>query len=308
MGIRHFIQQLLRDDAGRVRVVGAVDSDGVSVGSPVQIGGVVDETTPVSAAEGDARSFRATPEGNGIVELRVNDTALADASGVLVQGSVASDGVSAGNPVKSGGEVDDTSPVAAAEGDVRTFRSTPEGNQITEPYRDNTPLFPVPAALADALANPTLALIGGLSHLFNGSTFDRARNNEEVVALASAARTVDTNTATLTNYNGRGLLALLNVTLVSGTTPTLDGSLQAFIPAPADWTTMEGSGGVNVTHTQITAAVTGQKTQVAPGLSQDTTGANRAYNSLVPRRYRWTFTVGGTSPSFTFSQDDLHLN
>tara|TARA_Y100000310_G_scaffold339815_1_gene433676 strand:+ start:48 stop:2210 length:2163 start_codon:yes stop_codon:yes gene_type:complete len=56
------------DAAGRVKVVGAVASDAVAAGNPVQTGGVVDDTTPASAAEADARAFRATPEGNQIVE------------------------------------------------------------------------------------------------------------------------------------------------------------------------------------------------------------------------------------------------
>lgn len=67
------------------------------------------------------------------------------------------------NPVLMGGQVDDTSPAAAGEGDARRLRVTPEGNQISELYRDNisalflddaawtvatNPVFPI-GALAD---------------------------------------------------------------------------------------------------------------------------------------------------------------
>ena len=56
---------------------------------------------------------------------------------VFIEGPIASDGVAAGNPVQQGGVVDDTSPTAAAEGDVRSLRATPEGNLIVEVYKDN---------------------------------------------------------------------------------------------------------------------------------------------------------------------------
>ena len=48
-------------------------------------------------------------------------------------------------PVQIGGSVDDTSPVAANEGDVRRIRVTPEGNQIVELYKDNNALSPIAA-------------------------------------------------------------------------------------------------------------------------------------------------------------------
>ena len=71
---------------------------------------------------------------------------LVDAAGrPLITGPVASDAVAAGNPVPTGGDVDDTSPAAAAEGDRRVFRATPEGNQIVELYKDNNALTPIAA-------------------------------------------------------------------------------------------------------------------------------------------------------------------
>ena len=71
---------------------------------------------------------------------------LVDAAGrILVTGPVASDAAAAGNPIPIGGDVDDTSPASAAEGDRRVFRSTPEGNQIVELYKDNNALSPIAA-------------------------------------------------------------------------------------------------------------------------------------------------------------------
>ena len=71
---------------------------------------------------------------------------LVDASGrIIVAGPAASDSAEAGNPVQIGGSVDDTSPAAAAEDDVRRIRCTPEGNVIVELYKDNDALAPIAA-------------------------------------------------------------------------------------------------------------------------------------------------------------------
>ena len=64
---------------------------------------------------------------------------LVDSAGrIIVTGPVASDGVLAGNPILLGGSVDDTSPAAAAEGDVRVLRSSPEGNLLVEVMSGNS--------------------------------------------------------------------------------------------------------------------------------------------------------------------------
>ena len=63
----------------------------------------------------------------------------------LSTGPSASDAPETGNPVQVGGSVDDTSPAAAGEGDVRRFRATPEGNFIVELYKDNIALSPIAA-------------------------------------------------------------------------------------------------------------------------------------------------------------------
>ncbi|QQE80937.1 hypothetical protein [Alicyclobacillus sp. SO9] len=52
---------------------------------------------------------------------------------------------------------------------------------------------------------------------YNGSTWDRVRNNTQGTLLASAARTSTTNSANVTNYNSRGVIVDLSVTNASGT-------------------------------------------------------------------------------------------
>lgn len=48
--------------------------------------------------------------------------------------------------------------------------------------------------------------------LYNGVSHDRQRNNNDLTLLASATRTVTTNSADQTNFNARGLIYFLNIT------------------------------------------------------------------------------------------------
>ncbi|WP_424766294.1 hypothetical protein [Paenibacillus sp. sgz302251] len=52
---------------------------------------------------------------------------------------------------------------------------------------------------------------------FNGTTWDRWRNNQQGTLLASATRTANTTTPNQTNHNARGVLVSLIVTAASGT-------------------------------------------------------------------------------------------
>lgn len=70
-------------------------------------------------------------------------------------------------------------------------------------------------ALADAAANPTVPIVGAGEMLFNGTTWDRKRNNTEEVPFASAARTAGSWVDSV-NYNARGAIITLNVTTKTG--------------------------------------------------------------------------------------------
>lgn len=115
-----------------------------------------------------------------------------------------------------------------------------------------------------------------------------------VTAKASAAQGLGTvNGDDLTNFNGKGVLVTLDVTAVSGTTPTLDVKLQH-------------KDSVSGKYVDIPGASFTQKT----GISTDTlliypsitVTANRQVNSTLGKLFRIVSTVGGTAtPIFTFS-------
>ena len=153
--------------------------------------------------------------------------------------------------------------------------------------------FPNAAVAADAYANPTITHEGADLMLFNGATWDRARNNFVTTADASAARTSTVAGATVTNYNAKGAAITINVTAVSGTSPTLVAKLQYSPDGGTTW--------IDYTNKPVTATISaiGQTTLiVCPGVTEV---ANSAVSLPLPRFVRMHYTIGGTTPSLTFA-------
>lgn len=108
----------------------------------------------------------------------------------------------------------------------------------------------------------------------------RTMNMDDVVLLASAARTTTTTgTGQATGNKGTARL-FLNVTAGSGTTPTLDVAIQTSYDGSTNWVA------IGTAFTQATG-VTSQR-KVYPGCD---------------RYIRAVATIAGTTPSFTFSVD-----
>ncbi len=87
----------------------------------------------------------------------------------------------------------------------------------------------------DAVAAPTRANpVAGVGFLYNGATLDRPRNNIEGELLASVARTVETSSATQTNYNHRGVYIFVDWTIEADTV-TLTPKVEIQDPSSGDW-------------------------------------------------------------------------
>lgn len=119
--------------------------------------------------------------------------------------------------------------------------------------------------------------------LYNGTGYDRKRGNVQGTLLASAARTASVNSADTTVYNASKLAVFLDVTAVSGTTPTLNVVVKARDPVSGKYFAIG-------TFTQVTA-IGSQALFIGSGA--DTKFATRTIIAEC--------TIGGTTPSFTFS-------
>lgn len=108
---------------------------------------------------------------------------------------------------------------------------------------------------------------------FNGSTWDRERNNVSTVLVGTGAKTATPTIADQVNYNGRGLVLVMNVTAITATpsvTLYIDGS--------------DNSGGYyNILTSAAITAVGVYTLKVYPGL---VAAANLVANDVLPRNFR----------------------
>ena len=125
--------------------------------------------------------------------------------------------------------------------------------------------------------------------------------NNHVTILSSSARgSGATNSNMITNHSAKGGIFWLEITAVSGTSPTLDVKLQGYDADGDDWVDL----GDNVVGTGAYAFA--QKT----GASSDeltiytglTASSNEVCSGILPNQFRAVGTVGGSStPTVTYT-------
>lgn len=121
--------------------------------------------------------------------------------------------------------------------------------------------------------------------------------NRTVTVASSAARTTTGNSGALiapTRKVGeyRGAVFTLDITAASGTTPTLDVKVQRFDVVSGQYVDLPSAA-----FAQKTATGTDDVT-IYPGIAET---ANRSVSDVIGEVYRVVWTIGGTTPSFTFS-------
>lgn len=100
---------------------------------------------------------------------------------------------------------------------------------------------------------------------------------ESKTLFDSNARTASENGSAV-EFSARSIAFYLSCTAASGTTPTLDVTIEEWDPVSGTWWTV-------VTFTQLTTTGTERKT----------------LTDVAAERFRAVATIAGTSPSFTFS-------
>lgn len=124
---------------------------------------------------------------------------------------------------------------------------------------------------------------------FNGTGFDRMRNNQSNISLAAlVAAAVGANGADQVNYNARGVKVVIDITAITGTGPTLTVTLQGKDPVSGKYYTILASAAL--------AAVATTVLTVYPGIAAST---NVAANDVLPRDWRIVTAIGGTTPAVT---------
>ena len=116
--------------------------------------------------------------------------------------------------------------------------------------------------------------------------------SDQEVVFSSSSRTATENSSDMEQIGFKGVRLFLDISAVTGTTPTLDVKVQA-------------KDKLSGNYIDLTGAVFAQKTStgtdyltIYPGIGET---ANEAISDLVPNTWRAVATIGGTTPDFTFS-------
>jgi hypothetical protein len=196
---------------------------------------------------------------------------------------------------------------------IRVITATIGGTVQASICLSQTPLYShsvdteasTPATLVDAFANPLAGQLGADNMLFNGATWDRARNNVNTVTGDTGVKTATFNGATQTNHNARGAFITIFMGAVTGTTPSAIPQLQWSPDNGTTWLNFGLAGAAIVATGNHSFLVYPTNLSQAAGATPAnlTTGAAQtvAMNSPLPRTWRLVLTITGTTPSFTIT-------
>ena len=141
--------------------------------------------------------------------------------------------------------------------------------------------------------NAPLAVLP-FQYAYNESTWDRVRNNTQGILLASAARTASLLSPTITNYNRRGVLLSINVTAMTGTSPSLVVAVGYDDPIVGSQQWFNGSSA-------ITAPGVYTIVVYPSSLNDVLSSVVLSIEQPIPRFWSIYCNISGTNPSVTFS-------
>lgn len=145
------------------------------------------------------------------------------------------------------------------------------------------------SAISDGVTGGTMN--GAGTFLFNGTNWDKDRNNTEGTLLASAARTSTTSSTDQVNYNARGAIVYFSITAVP-TVETVTLTVTAKDPIAGTYETLLTGA--------AEAGVATKCYMLYPGAGAAANGVDVVNAYPLPRTWRITVTHSA-SGSFTYS-------
>lgn len=304
-------------------VTGNVASGATDSGNPAKVGGVYNTSKPVLTtgqrgdlqleANGSLDVSLYGINGNGInvggpadANIAQNglftvsqgevyngatwDRVRGNTNGAFEQGNVASGIADVGNPVKVGG-VFNSSPLALTSGQRGDIQITAGGTIKAALYASNDLPIAIQGNNLDNLG-VTGQVIAVNSNPFgwNGSSWDRLRNNTDTAAALISLTTSASgtfNSADQTNYNGRGLQLGVNITATIA--QTLQVTVQGKDIVSGQYYTV-GGGTAALASTGFTNVT------IYPGI---TTTANLDFAQVLPRTWRVQAVVSGAGSTLS---------
>lgn len=250
---------------------------------------------PPTQVEGELVDANFDEFGNQRVLLvNADGTDLLVSSALPVVGNVAHDAADSGAPVKIGGIAETGTRTAVADADRVDAHFDELGKMGVFIGNDGgSNVVAVANSFGDGLANGTHNFAArAFGSLFNETTHDRARGNTEITVLASAARTATVNSADLTNYNARGVIITIDV--------TVDGAAASITPTVEVKDSVGGLYDIIMSMTAV-AAVGTFVYVIYPGtLTAAANGITQILQNPLPRTWRVTMTAADAD-SITYS-------
>lgn len=112
--------------------------------------------------------------------------------------------------------------------------------------------------------------------------------NSSLLALNLAASAANSDSGKLDNTGASGAHIVIDITAITGTTPTATFTVEGYDPVSGKYYTLLASAALNATGTTVL--------RIFPGA---TVAANLAANDVMPRTFRIRSTIAGTTPTVT---------
>jgi len=152
--------------------------------------------------------------------------------------------------------------------------------------------FPVINAGLDARNTGTFPAVSAVPALYNGASLDRMRGNIDATLLASAARTATPTKVDQTNYNGRSLIVVIDVTVVPGSAPSTVFTIQGKDGASGKYYTILASAAITGTGTTVLRVSPHYAAAVANLVAIDTVPRVFAIDAVHGNANSMTYSVG----------------
>jgi hypothetical protein len=153
---------------------------------------------------------------------------------------------------------------------------------------------------ADGFAGAPGEAVFGKNVMFNGTYWDRQRNNAAVTVLASADRVADAYSTDQTNYNHRGIILFTNCSAIGDDTYSL--TVQGKDPLSGRYYTIATFSSIASTGLRIY--------EIHPEAAAASGGITAVANRFIPRTWRIFFDytqVGGAADAITASVSAVYL-
>lgn len=112
--------------------------------------------------------------------------------------------------------------------------------------------------------------------------------NQSITALKLTAASASTDSGDLENISSVGASIVIDITAITGTTPTATFTVQGKDPVSGKYYTILASTALNAAGTTVL--------KIYPGL---TAAANSVASDVLPRTFKVAVTIAGTTPAVT---------